>query len=167
MLSYNQDDGINTLGAVASGSQSTQTFTGLLDNSNVNFTGSSRNGNDKLGDLNDEEKKQKMWLVQSGKHVSLVPNHDPWFLNVNYTDGPIESVSNYESNDNKNDQKYYTEQNYKNESNEKSVEKDNAKTITPNKMINNYIPYTLIYLLVFFAILVVIYKLGTRQLSQI
>lgn len=168
MMLYNHDEGINTLGEVASGSLVTQVGTGLLDN----VDGNNNNSDMKL-------KKQKMWLVQSGRHVSLVPNQEPWYLNVNYTDVPIESVSNQDSFDSKqhNQKHYEDQQNFKHSElnndfdvNEITAEKNNvvgnAGTTTTN-IISNYIPYTLVYLLIFFAILILIYKLGTRKLTQI
>lgn len=170
-MSYNHDEGINTLGAMASGSLVTQAGTGLLDNGNGN-----NNSGEESGNCDMRSKKQKMWLVQSGRHVSLVPNQEPWYLNVNYTDVPIESFSNQDSLDSKqNNQKHYEDQqNFDSglsnnfDMNEINVEKNNivGTTNTTSTTISNYIPYTLVYLLIFFAILILIYKLGTRKLTS-
>jgi len=95
------------------------------------------------------EKKGKMWLVQNGKHVDLIHNGNPWFLNSDYTDVEVNILPD--------------ELSYQSDKDKSNVEK---KSELEDVHAGKYLPYTLLYLLVFFAVLFLLYKLGSKHILK-
>jgi len=110
----------------------------------------------KKTNLKKKKNKSKIWLVQNGKHVNLKYSDSPWFLNQEH--GAIKNV---------NDQDQSNSFNTMDEEND-IYNIDTKKRSTEQILIDenqsyNFLPYTLVYLLVFFAALLLIYKLGTQR----
>lgn len=93
-----------------------------------------------------KKKQNKMCLVQNGKHVDLIYNEDPWFMNNTYTD--VKSI----------DDSSHQSSNSKDKTSIPNIEHMTQDDVGASK----YVPYTLMYLLIFFAVLLLIYKLGSR-----
>lgn len=116
-----------------------------------------------------DKKSNNMWLVQNGKHVNLIHNQDPWYLNKNYTHVPI--IDNFSHQDSKissiptnaDEEINNIPNKFIDIANSRRILSHNADSTMNSNSINKYIPYGLLYLLIFFAVLLLIYKLGTRN----
>jgi len=133
-----------------------------------------------------------MSLIQNGKHVNLVINELPWYTNTAYISPEDLSSLNksYPDDSNQSIHNSFTE-NKKVESNTKLQDLNNNNTgiknnqnttntsassaspstilehMTTDKPISNkYLPYTLLYLLIFLAVLLLIYKLGIGSIND-
>lgn len=152
----NQDEGINTVNAVAPSHTAQDIGTEIFTDE------------DNIHNVECDKKLNEMWLVQNGKHVNLVPNQDPWYLNKNYTALPIiDNLSHQESKSSSLPTPGavvdISTGNIEKNSKESDVVNPNLKKIRSNSGINKYIPYSLLYLLIFFAVLLLIYKLGAAR----
>lgn len=101
-----------------------------------------------------------MWLVQNGKHVDLVQNETPWYLNINN----IDALQTYPEIHFPEEVSFHSSQtsvNIKNNKKDTIKKKENVSNLDDVNITSQYLPYTLMYLLIFFAILLLIYKLGT------
>jgi hypothetical protein len=152
----NQDEGINTVNAVAPPHTAQDIGTEIFTDE------------DNIHNVECDKKLNEMWLVQNGKHVNLVPNQDPWYLNKNYTAVPIiDNLSHQESKSSgvptPGTVVDISTGNIEENSKETDVLNPNLKKIRSSSGINKYIPYSLLYLLIFFAVLLLIYKLGASR----